>query len=265
MRENTASRSSTSASIASASMPNAIGAEPKACGRTSLRLAIVVWNRPGIGRPSSMWNVPPSDSTLLKFTLPPEMWLHGIQSSACAISSGSSGGSSIAAARGDLRRHLPWLCGVGLGMPVEPEVKRYLPTESGPASPSPCRPPMSRGVSASFAKASEPSEPSAEMTATPREVERGQRLAERVHRLHEDRLRLHRVEAVLQLGEVGRHGRIGQRDRRRRRADALGREATSARARSSFPKGSAAAHPARARDRAAPAPASASSLRLRHR
>ncbi len=27
----------------------------------------------------------------------------------------------------------PWLCGVGFGMPVEPEVNRYLPTESGPS------------------------------------------------------------------------------------------------------------------------------------
>ena len=58
-----------------------------------------------------------------------------------------------------------------------------------------------------------------------RQVENRQRLAERVHRLHEDRLRLHRRKAVLQLGEVRRHDRVRLRDRRRWRADALRRQA----------------------------------------
>src|SRR5689334_21011009 len=61
----------------------------------------------------------------------------------------------------------PWDCGVGLGMPVEPDVKRYLPTASGPSQSMAVSTTEVTGVSASLAKASDPSEPSAEMIATP--------------------------------------------------------------------------------------------------
>jgi len=82
---------------------------------------MVVWNRPGIGRPvRPMWNVPPSDGALLKFAaLPPEIWLHGIQFSAIAgISSGLSGGSSMPPRAPICAVIWPWLCGTGFGVPV---------------------------------------------------------------------------------------------------------------------------------------------------
>src|SRR5262249_32778591 len=105
----------------------------------------------------------------LKFTLPPEMWLHGIQSRFCRMSFGSASGSgwSMAMAQAICAVIWPWVCGVGLGMPVEPEVNRYLPTESGPSQSIAVSTTEVGSVSASVAKASEPSEPSAEMMETP--------------------------------------------------------------------------------------------------
>ena len=52
-------------------------------------------------------------------------------------------------------------------MPVEPEVKRYFPTESGPSHSIAVSTVEVGAVSASLAKASEPSDPSAEITETP--------------------------------------------------------------------------------------------------
>ena len=52
-------------------------------------------------------------------------------------------------------------------MPVEPDVNRYLPTDSGPSRSIAASTAAVAGVSASVANASDPSDPSAEMIATP--------------------------------------------------------------------------------------------------
>ena len=98
--------------------------------RDSLRLRTVASIAPGSGRPSSMKNEPPLESTRLKLLLPPKVWLHGSQSISVGGSAAKLGLTPRSIAWFDVI--IRWVLITPLGVPVEPEVNRSLAIVSGP-------------------------------------------------------------------------------------------------------------------------------------
>src|SRR6185369_9264567 len=101
-------------------------------GATSARLAIVLSISPGAGRPRSMYRLPPLRRMRLKLWLPPNVWLHGSQST---ITGGGRPGTDRngqhAARPSWFEVSIRWVLTTPLGAPVEPEVNRTLAIVSG--------------------------------------------------------------------------------------------------------------------------------------
>ena len=89
---------------------------------------------PGMGLPSSRWTVPPAQSTPLKPMLPALMWLQGIHSRLWGMTSGSASSARRPSPPAMVADIMPKVCGTPLGMPVEPEVNRYLATVAWPSA-----------------------------------------------------------------------------------------------------------------------------------
>jgi hypothetical protein len=97
-------------------------------------LVTVCPNIPGAGRPASTYSVPPLVSTMFTLWLPPNVWLHGSQSTI----SGRS-----AARNGHARRIIAWFAAsiwwvfsTPLGAPVDPEVNKILAMVSAVTAPN---------------------------------------------------------------------------------------------------------------------------------
>ena len=86
-------RSASAASFSSAGASSAYpaGTLKYSVGGTSFSAASVFGNSGGAGRPSSMWIVPPLNSARFRLWLPPNVWLHGSQSTSIGGSSARNG------------------------------------------------------------------------------------------------------------------------------------------------------------------------------
>ena len=126
-------------------------------GAASPRLRSVRSIRPGAGRPSSIYRLPPLYSTMPTLWLPPKVWLHGSQSSStggCSVRNGHT--CSIACW---LAHSIRCVVITALGSPVDPEVNRSLATVSGPAPDREMPPPGPGAAAARSCQANVPPPP----------------------------------------------------------------------------------------------------------
>ena len=89
-------------------------------------------NSAGTGLPSSMCSVPPNASTWPRLWLPPNVWLHGSQSTSTGGSARMNGHTWPSACW--LEHSIRCVLITPFGAPVDPEVNRIFATVSGPSA-----------------------------------------------------------------------------------------------------------------------------------
>ena len=99
-------------------------------GEMSRSAATVRSNSAGTGLPSSMCSVPPKASTWPRLWLPPNVWLHGSQSTSTGGSAPMNGHTWPSACW--LEHSIRCVLITPFGVPVDPEVNRIFATVSGP-------------------------------------------------------------------------------------------------------------------------------------
>jgi hypothetical protein len=159
MRAKTARARSSSASSAGSAISKPRGTLNHSVGCTSRRLRMLLSTSPGAGRPSSMYSVPPCDSTRSRLWLPPKVWLQGSQSTSTGFSCSRKRHTWAIICM--LAHSMRWVLITTLGWPVEPEVSRYLAWSSGRMASKACFTAGLSAVRSRLSKASAPGKVSA--------------------------------------------------------------------------------------------------------